>query len=612
MRPAGRHALVFGATGFLGRHLILALAAEGVDVTAACRSEASFRGLTSWLARHGCDVPPRLVLLDFGAPGLGLASTEPLGTGVSEIYNCAGAYRFGMTLREARTANVDSVRAIVALAAGVSGLRRLVHVSGYRVGGQDPSTVPWDAATVRRTYRASGAYEASKIEADAVFQAEANRHGVPWAIVNPSTVSGVGSTGESDQFLGLVAGFQELWSGRMAARPGNPRTFVPVVPVDHLARFMARLPADPATAGRCYWVLDDATPALPDLLRIVGEHYRVKVPRARIPVPLVKRLPRTLTKADPETLSFMASDRYPVRDADEFARRHDLRLPDTVPSIRRWADHAAAYRFGLAPHGEMARRFIEPAGVRTFTLGPPGADTLVLPGLPVNADTWTAVAQALGNTSAVDLPGLGMSSGSAADWPAWLDELLVGGGVRHLIGHSIGAAAAVEAVSRNPGKVGQLTLIAPFFLQARASLAARATFLTRLYLRHPSAESLSERLTGDRSHAHALTGSIADLRRPGTAGRVGRLLRRTGDSRWRADLVQQLRGYEGKIHIIVGSEDPLAPSATEMISALGRGARVTIVGRGRHHLQLTHSGALVAAIGSTSSVGTGLPQLLPD
>ncbi|MGY1751856.1 alpha/beta fold hydrolase [Blastococcus sp. SYSU D01042] len=593
MTPAARRALVFGASGFLGRHLILALVADGVEVTAACRSEGSARELRSWLARHGTPAPPATVLVDFDDPHLGLTSTDL--AGVTEIHNCAGAYRFGMTLREARAANVDTVRAVVAVAARISGLHRLVHVSGYRVGGQDPGTVPWDAARLRRVRRASGPYEASKAEADAVLQAEAERRDLPWTIVNPATVSGVGATGETEQFLGLAAAFRELWNGTMVARPGGATTSVPVVPVDHLARFMARLPADHRTVGRSYWVLDERTPALPELLRLVGEHYRVPVPRARIPVGLVKRLPSALTKADPETLSFLASDRYPVTDAEEFARGQGLHLPDTIPAIRRWADHAAAHRFGLVPPGEPGRRFTEAAGIRTFTLGPPGAGTLVLPGLPVNADTWAGVAHGLGDAAVVDLPGLGMSSGSAADWPAWLDALLAGGSVRHLVGHSIGAAAAVDAVSRNRGGVRQLTLVSPFFLQAQASRPTPA-LLTRLYLRTAGAPALSERLTGSRAHGEALASSLADLRRERTARRVEHLLRSTGDVGRRADLVRRLADYEGDVHVVVGAEDP--PVATDVMERLGPRVRVTTVAGGRHHLQLTHPAELVAAIGS--------------
>jgi dihydroflavonol-4-reductase len=48
-------------------------------------------------------------------------------------------------------------------------------------------------------------------------------------------------------------------------------------------------------------VIEEDTPALPDLLRLVGKHHQVKVPRLRVPVVLVKILLVALTLADPET-----------------------------------------------------------------------------------------------------------------------------------------------------------------------------------------------------------------------------------------------------------------------------------------------------------------------
>lgn len=280
---------MFGATGHIGRHVVRALGEAGVRVTAARRDE----------------VPP---LDDY-----------------TEIHHCAGAYRFGMTEAEARRGNVETTRAIVEFAARLPSLRRLVYVSGYRVSGLEE----WN-------YRKLGAYEASKVEADAVFRARADELGVPWTIVNPASVISAGSA----QQLGLAANVRQLWQGSMNALPGN--AFVPVVSADHLAGFMTLLPDDPSTERGAYWLLDDDTPLLPDLLTLVGTHLGVKVPRLRIPLPLVRRLPAWLTKADPETRTFLSTDRYPTGPAREFAARHDLKMPDVQVLLREWADNLVA------------------------------------------------------------------------------------------------------------------------------------------------------------------------------------------------------------------------------------------------------------------------------
>lgn len=592
-----RYALVFGATGFVGRQLILALDASGVRVAAATRDGRSYARLRDWLAEHGCRAAPADVRVDFDTAEL-VPGGAPAWPDVTEVYNCAGAYRFGMTVAEARHANVDSVRTIVSFAARLPRLRRLVHVSGYRVGGRGPAAVPWSEQRVRETYRRLGPYEGSKVEGDAVLRATADRLGVPWSVVNPASVSGVSTSGESDQQLGLAASLRDIWHGSMAALPGDASTFVPVVPVDYLARFMALLPQDPAAAGSAYWILDEDTPPLPDLLALAGRHYQVRVPRLRVPVSVVRRLPATLTRTDPETLSFLSSDRYPTDGAREFARRHGLRLPGTTESLLRWADHLAAHRFGAAPARTPVRRFTRYAGVRTFGIGEPDAPTVVLPGLPVNADTWAPVAAALGHGHArvLDLPGLGMSAGRPADLPAWLADLVRQSAPTHLVGHSLGAAAAVEAALAHPGRIDRLTLVAPFFLQARAGWATRVAPLAGRYLRQVRPAALSRLLTGTEAHTEQLASSVGDLRRGRTAAHAGRLLSAAAREHRRAGLRELLARYPGQVRVIVGAKDPLTDEGRELLAGLGTRARVTVIGGAGHHPQLTHDAELAAAI----------------
>lgn len=338
---SSRSALVFGATGFLGTWLVKELLNQGVETTAAVRSTASAGRLTRWLSDRDAPLGHlKIVQVDLSVDGLGLDASESLQVG--EVYNAAGAYSFGMSIEDARSTNVDGARRVVDWTASLPSVTRLVHVSGYRVGGQDPTTVPWSPDKVAGEYKRLGAYEASKVEGDAVVQSRALELGVPLTVVNPSTVIGDSVTGESIQVVGLATTVLELLSGELQALPGGSTTFVPVVTVDYLARFMAILPTADETAGRSYWVLDDLTPALPHLLRLIGEHRGVRVPRLRLPVSLLKRLPMSITRADPETLSFLSADRYPHLEADALAYANGLQHPDVVTSLQRWADHLAA------------------------------------------------------------------------------------------------------------------------------------------------------------------------------------------------------------------------------------------------------------------------------
>ena len=588
-----RTALVFGASGLVGRHLIIALDGAGVRVMAASRSDSSAKRLGNWLADHRVRDLPRDIRADYSHPDL-LPGGAAAFAEVTEIYNCAGAYRFGMSTVDARTANVESVSKLVDFAARLPKLERLVHVSGYRVGGQDPRTSPWTPERVRTVYRELGAYEASKVESDALLQARATESSVPWSIVNPSSVIGDSSTGESDQQFGLASSLNDLWHARMPALPGNSTTFVPVVTADYLAKFMSLLPTDPSTTGKSYWILDDRTPPLPDLLERVGKHYRVKVPRLRIPASALRRLPRRITGADPETLTFLSSDTYPTDEATALSRRHGLHMPESQASILAWADYLAAHRFGDATADN--RRFSDVGGIRTFELGDPAASRVILPGLPVNADTWSGVVDVLQDCRAVDLPGLGMSSGRGRlDWTAWLSALLPAGGSARLIGHSIGAAAALEAVSADPNRVSKLTLVSPFFLQAPAGATSRLRPVTTAYLRRVQANALAERLTGDCQQAAALESTVTDLRRPGTASRVAQLLALAATARWRNELHQKLTHFEGDLEVIIGEHDPLSGEGNDLLASLPN-TTITVIRGAGHHPQLTHSAELAEAL----------------
>ncbi|MFJ4207850.1 alpha/beta fold hydrolase [Paenarthrobacter sp. NPDC089675] len=590
-----RHALVLGASGLVGRHLVLTLAKSGAEVTAAVRSAESGARVERWLKEHGLTHSINTAIVDFEAPEI-LEGGPSAFSFVTEIHNCAGSYRFGMTAHEARSANVGIVEKLIDFAAHLPKLNRLVHISGYRVGGQDPATVPWPDDYRAGMYRKLGAYEASKVESDAIFQALALDQGLPWTIVNPSSVIGDSVTGESDQLIGLATTIEQLWTGVAAALPGDETTFLPVVTVDYLTAFMVAAAVDPAAAGKAYWVLDDATPPLADLLAHVGRHLGAKVPRVRMPVSVIKRLPQWITKADPETLHFMSADRYPTESAVELAHRHGIRMPDVLASLERWADHLAAHRFGAVATGN--RRFVDAAGFRTFELGVPGSNRVVFPGLPVNAETWAEVAAILG-ARAVDLPGLGLSGGTGIqDWDQWLPGVL-GEEPVDVLGHSIGAAAAVAAADRHPELVKSLTLIAPFFLQRQAGASARLRPLVSTYLRHTNPERLSLQLTVSGASAAALKSSVSDLKRS-SSRRVAEHLALTVSRKWRTELREALGQYDGPVRIITGSDDPLSPSAVHWLKSLPNVELITVPGAG-HHPQLTHGDALADLLADAAS-----------
>ncbi|MGP3932969.1 alpha/beta fold hydrolase [Nonomuraea sp. KM88] len=310
--------LVTGATGFVGRWLAAELLSAGRPVAVTVRGgPARAADLRAWLRAHDVsDQRLTVVAADVTRPGLALApQDEARLDSVRDVFNTAGVYRFGLGRDEARRVNVDGAVNVLRWAAARPRLRRLVHISGYRVGAGEPPS-EHDLAGL---YRRLGAYEASKREGDAAVRRAAAERGIPLTVVNPATVIGHSATGESDQYLGLAGLVERLWSGRLLALPGSRHTYVPVVTADHLARFLAAVPEHDRGPFRAHWVLDDDTPELPELMAPLARHLGLRGPRVLLPAGLARRLPRALTGAEPETLDFLSEDRYDTSSAGALA-----------------------------------------------------------------------------------------------------------------------------------------------------------------------------------------------------------------------------------------------------------------------------------------------------
>lgn len=89
-----RSALVFGASGILGRWLVKELLDQGVHTTAAVGSAASGGALVSWLEdRRVATAGLHLLLVDLAVDGLGIdTNTLPP---VREVYNVAEGTSLG-------------------------------------------------------------------------------------------------------------------------------------------------------------------------------------------------------------------------------------------------------------------------------------------------------------------------------------------------------------------------------------------------------------------------------------------------------------------------------------------------------------------------------------
>ncbi|MFI6168098.1 alpha/beta fold hydrolase [Nocardia sp. NPDC051052] len=557
------HSIVLGAAGFIGRAVVAQLLERGESVVAAVRPGGEER-LTAWLRVGAVDqtgltvVPCDVTAKDLGLPG-DLETTD-----LRDVYNCAARFAFGLGKDDAYAVNVTGALHVLDWAAALPALRRVVHITGYRITVEDSSEQHYDR----------GAYGASKFESDPMLRRHAAERGIPLTIANPSSVLGPG------QYVGLAGIVDDLWHGRLAAIPGGRETFVPIVDLDYFATFLISLPGQDDTAGRSFTVLDPRTPVLPDLIRMLAGHLGVRAPRFSVPVSVIEKLPRSLTGADPESLPFIADDRYDTTAADDVARAAGITMPHAETVLRTWADHLVSSRFG-AVEADPTAGFVDGTWVSGDREHP---DYVLLPGLPVDSASWTEVRAALSAPSLVaDLPGLGRSA------PGEIDDVLprLMSSVRSrpvLVGHSLGCDPVLRYAAAHPDRISGVVLVSPAFLQPRTGWLPRSP-LAAVALRRMSAAALATRLG---IPAGPAVDSAADnLRRPGVAARTTAALRQASAPERRNELADLLARVAVPVRIIAGTQDPLSVTVPHGLAV--------IEGTG-HYPQLTHPARVAAEI----------------
>jgi nucleoside-diphosphate-sugar epimerase len=190
--------LVTGGSGFLGSHLVEALAARGENVRVLVRP-------TSRLAH----LEKRRVELAYGD----LTDSESLRTavqGMDRVYHCAAlAADWGYSWQTFRAVNVAGTGSLLD-AALEAGVKRFVYVSTSDVYGY-----PDCHADETAPHRLRGwPYGDSKIEAEQLVWAFYHEHGLPITVVRPVSIYGPRSSSFVLQILELLRSGSLVHIGR--------------------------------------------------------------------------------------------------------------------------------------------------------------------------------------------------------------------------------------------------------------------------------------------------------------------------------------------------------------------------------------------------------------
>ncbi|WP_338864911.1 SDR family oxidoreductase [Myxococcus stipitatus] len=355
MKDTSVDSLVIGSTGLIGRWLVPELTRQGRRVALLSRHvQTRAQEYQDWMAALGGE-PRHLVFMegDLDAPRLGLSPEDEASLqGVRDVFHLGARFAWHLPPEVARRTNVEGSRAVVELTSRLPARRRLVLIGGYRIGPRLDATGSVIPAP-ELSFSGAGAYEASKGLAHRVALETAAQLGVPITSVHPASVVGDSRTGATVQRLGLGDTLQRIHAGKTPVLLGSAETFVPVVSVDVMARFLAGVVEFPETRGQEYTLLDPATPPLHELLRWAAKRSGRSAPRIALPVSWVRWLPERLLGTAAESLDFLDTARYPVEPTLALARRMGLELPPVTTVLERWFDFLRDT--GFSPDVDRAR-----------------------------------------------------------------------------------------------------------------------------------------------------------------------------------------------------------------------------------------------------------------
>jgi len=245
--PSSKLVTVFGGSGFLGRHIVRALAAEGWRVRVAVRWPHTAHFLRP-MGRVGQVQLLKVNVLDDTAVDMAVRGADAV-INLVGILSQSGRQRFDAL-------HVQAAERI-ARAATTHGVARLLHVSALGAAADSPSL-----------------YARTKAEGEAQIRAA-----VPAAtIFRPSILFG-----PEDDFFNRFAWLARLSPGLPLIGGGHTR-FQPIY-VGDVARAALRVLNDPATAGNTYELGGPEIMTMKQVMQLVLKETRRR--RLLVPVPFV-------------------------------------------------------------------------------------------------------------------------------------------------------------------------------------------------------------------------------------------------------------------------------------------------------------------------------------
>lgn len=230
------HAVVTGASGLLGRHLVRQLVSEGWSVKALVRDTSRRSPLESPDVQfHVCD-------LSYSKLG------PEVFRGADVVIHAAAAVTDWAPWTYFVANTIDATRRVCDAMVG-AGCRRLVHISTVGVYGRPRTTEPLREDHPHASIGRWDYYTNSKIQAEQIVWSHQHNHGLEVTVVRPAMVYGPGDRG-------LIGRLIPLFRQRKVMLMGNPQTLLPLVNVQDVAEATIRAASSRAAIDEAFNVVN--------------------------------------------------------------------------------------------------------------------------------------------------------------------------------------------------------------------------------------------------------------------------------------------------------------------------------------------------------------------
>jgi nucleoside-diphosphate-sugar epimerase len=235
--------LVTGASGFVGRQLVTALAGAGHNVIAASRNP------------YAVGFPDRVRIVRL--PDLAqTVDWAPLLAGVAYVVHLAGVAHRGAAVSDAMYDRINHLAvADLAAAAAKAGVARLIFISSI---GSQTGPASEQVLSEADQPRPTTAYGRSKLAAELALRSSGTAH----TILRPVLIYGPDAPGNMGTLVRLAAA---PWPLPFATLTGQRS----LLAVDNLVSAIAFAMHSPATKDETYVVADTDALALPEIIRVL-------------------------------------------------------------------------------------------------------------------------------------------------------------------------------------------------------------------------------------------------------------------------------------------------------------------------------------------------------